>query len=163
MILNREIYQSYTFPFRFFKVLKKYFIIFFYFLSRPKLGKKLRGLQGSLGKEALTLLVDSEGILKCNSCKECVSICPTQCIQVSSPDGKSLTTPALFHFEPLECMNCNLCVEICPEDALAFEVRGEMAGHCETPWAKDLHELAFRENLNGGRGLTIEDVTQSKN
>lgn len=47
---------------------------------------------------------------KCNSCQECVAVCPTQCLAMSS------------HYpwlpRPLDCISCTLCVLLCPTEAL---------------------------------------------
>jgi formate hydrogenlyase subunit 6/NADH:ubiquinone oxidoreductase subunit I len=166
MILDREVYFSYPPLFRVLRFFKKFFYILFRFLGRPNWGRMKAGEKLALEKQDLVLIVNKDGTLRCTSCQECVKVCPTSCLQVSSLENGTSSQPALFHFEPLKCMNCNWCEEVCPEDALSFIPTGKSYGHCEDDWAKDLHYLAFREELNDGKGLTLEelqDIRESAN
>lgn len=46
---------------------------------------------------------------KCNLCKSCVDICPTNSLKIN--DGK-------LNFDITVCINCYLCIELCPKNAL---------------------------------------------
>lgn len=160
MILDREVYFSYPPLVRLWRFLKKFFYILFRFLGRPNWGRLKAGEKLSMEKQDLILLVKEDGSLRCTSCQECVKICPTNCLQVSgSPDG-SASQPSLFHFEPLKCMSCNWCEEVCPDKAIAFIPTGNSFGHSEDDWARDLYSLAFRTEINEGRGLTLDGLEE---
>jgi formate hydrogenlyase subunit 6/NADH:ubiquinone oxidoreductase subunit I len=49
---------------------------------------------------------------RCTSCGDCVSACPTACLEMAGP------LPWLPR--PLDCISCGLCVWICPAEALHF-------------------------------------------
>lgn len=157
MILNREVYFSLPIHKRLKLFFGKFFYILFRFLGRPNWGRLSAGEKLENEKQKLFLTVDQEGVLECTSCDLCAQICPTKCIELSAPPEKELPTPpAFFHFEPLSCIYCNLCVEVCPENAIAFSSTGRTAGHSEELWGKDLHDLAYRAELNEGAGIVPE-------
>ncbi len=159
MILDRETYFPNPLLTRIKIFTTQFLYILFRFLGRPNWGRLKSGTKLALEKNDLVLTVTNEGSLRCTSCNLCVQACPTQCLQVSPPPGKAAPhPPGLFHFEPLKCITCNLCEDICPEGAIAFVPIGQMAGSWEDDWARDLHYLAFRSELNDGKGLTVEDV-----
>jgi NAD-dependent dihydropyrimidine dehydrogenase PreA subunit len=47
---------------------------------------------------------------RCTGCGDCVTVCPTQCLEMSGP------VPWLPR--PRDCIRCELCVRVCPADAL---------------------------------------------
>ncbi|GEM_PF-2224905 len=159
MILDREVYFPNPIYKRIVFFFRKFFYILFRFLGRPNWGRLKSGEKLSLEKNNLVLTVNEDGSLRCTSCQLCVQACPTNCLQVAPVPGHSApSAPSLFHFEPLKCILCNLCEDICPEGAIAFIPTGSMAGAFEDDWAKDLQYLAFRDELNEGKGYTVGDV-----
>lgn len=163
MILERETYFPNPPYKRFLLFVTKFFYILFRFLGRPNWGRLRSGDKLAIEKNNLVLTVDEEGGLNCTSCQLCVDACPTHCLQVSTAPGTfAPAPPAFFNFEPLKCITCNLCEDICPEGAIAFVPQGQLCGGGHTDWAKDLHYLAYREELNEGRGLTVADVLEMR-
>ncbi len=159
MILEREIYFPYPFHKRLYLFIKKFFYILVRFLGRPTWGRPKAGVKLDHELHDMVLLIDEQGKTKCNSCNLCISVCPTQCLDLKLPSGKeSPVAPLEFNFKPLECMYCNLCEEICPEDALAFIPEEKIAGSFENKWVRDLNYLSFRQSLNEGKGLTHNDL-----
>lgn len=159
MILDRETYFPNSSWIRLRLFFARFFYILFRFLGRPTWGRLRSGGKLSIEKNDLVLTINPDGTLRCTSCELCVQACPTNCLQVSLPPGEQVPhAPGLFHFEPLKCITCNLCEDICPEGAIAFVPKGQMAGSWQEDWARDLHYMAFRPELNDGKGLTVEDV-----
>ena len=157
MILDREIYFPYPFHKRVYLFIKKFFFILVRFLGRPTWGRPKAGIKLELEKQDMVLLVTDEGKIKCNSCNDCISICPTNCIDLVRPKDKDTpVAPIEFNFRPLECMYCNLCEEVCPEDALAFVSGEKVSGPSEQKWERDINYLSFRTSLNEGKGLTMQ-------
>lgn len=59
-------------------------------------------------------------IEKCTGCNDCVSVCPTACIELSSrpiPDSKRLWV-SKFNIDFSSCVFCGKCVEVCEPEAL---------------------------------------------
>lgn len=46
----------------------------------------------------------------CNSCGDCISICPRDAIEVGA-DGKAI-------IDQTKCNQCGKCIAICPQDAI---------------------------------------------
>ncbi len=46
----------------------------------------------------------------CNSCGECIQICPVDAIEFG-PDGKAV-------IDQTKCNQCGKCITICPKDAI---------------------------------------------
>lgn len=46
----------------------------------------------------------------CNSCGECIQICPMDAIEFG-PDGKAV-------IDQTKCNQCGKCITICPKDAI---------------------------------------------
>lgn len=159
MILERETYFPNPFYKRVALFIRKFFYILFRFLGRPNWGRLRSGDKLNSERNNLVLTVNEQGSLNCTSCRLCVEACPTACLQVEVAPGESIPSPpAFFSFEPLKCITCNLCEDICPEGAIAFVPKGSLSGAESNDWAKDLHYLAYREELNEGKGLTVEEV-----
>jgi ferredoxin len=49
---------------------------------------------------------------RCNSCTDCVPVCPTDCLVMQG------AVPYLIR--PADCVSCGLCVLICPSAALSL-------------------------------------------
>jgi formate hydrogenlyase subunit 6/NADH:ubiquinone oxidoreductase subunit I len=163
VILERETYFPNPLYKRMTLFIKKFFYILFRFLGRPNWGRLRSGGKLAIEKNSLVLTVNEEGELNCTSCRLCVDACPTHCLQLSPAPGQGApSAPAFFNFEPLKCITCNLCEDICPEGAIAFIPQGNLCGGGHTDWAKDLYHLAYREELNDGKGLTIGDVLKMR-
>lgn len=54
-------------------------------------------------------VVDSE---KCNSCKSCVDVCPSEAIAV--PEAVAVVTEE-------NCIDCNACADACPSGAISMK------------------------------------------
>lgn len=161
MILNRDVYFSSPIHIKTILFFKKFFYILFRFLGRPTWGRIKAGERTLLEKQDLILTVNEEGQLNCTTCGLCVQVCPTQCLAASlPPESTGPEAPAFFHFEPLKCISCNWCEDICPESAIAFIPQGRGAGHFEEDWARDIHSMAYRHDLNDGQGLTPQQVDE---
>jgi len=64
-----------------------------------------------LGKGVVTISPEKAFVIldKCNSCGECVRVCPTRAIEIieSGANVKSIS-----------CIGCGLCIPVCPEEAI---------------------------------------------
>ena len=158
MILDREIYFPFPFHKRVYLFIKEFFYILVRFLGRPTWGRPKAGVKLNIEKQDLVLLVDEEGKLRCKTCRSCVEICPTQCLELSSRAEKE--TPQSFNFKPLDCMYCSLCEEVCPESAIAMISSSNTSGSYDQTWIRDLNYLGFREELNEGKGLSLEELKE---
>jgi ferredoxin len=47
---------------------------------------------------------------KCTACGDCVSVCPTRCLERQ--------TTRVWMPRPRDCITCEVCVKVCPESAL---------------------------------------------
>jgi formate hydrogenlyase subunit 6/NADH:ubiquinone oxidoreductase subunit I len=54
---------------------------------------------------------------RCTSCGACVTVCPTECLEMSGP------LPWLPR--PGDCIHCNLCALVCPTEAVRLLPPGE--------------------------------------
>lgn len=61
------------------------------------------------------LILDENNKTSCDSCSQCISICPTQALRVEGEEGLA---PKIFELKINQCISCNLCIEICPSEAL---------------------------------------------
>lgn len=55
----------------------------------------------------MAAIVDAD---KCNGCKSCVEVCPTESITINE-DGKAVV-------DPDSCGECGACVDECPNEAI---------------------------------------------
>jgi heterodisulfide reductase subunit A len=64
-----------------------------------------------LGKGVVTISPEKAYVIadKCNSCGECVKVCPTRAIDLL-PSGATVKS--------ISCVGCGLCVPVCPRDAI---------------------------------------------
>lgn len=62
-------------------------------------------------------------ILKCTGCGECVTACPTECIEIVTEDGPKLGKKwiSTFNVDHSKCIFCGLCVESCQPQSLVHE------------------------------------------
>ena len=67
-------------------------------------------------------------VQKCNGCKACEPICPTDCISVSEGKAQFLDT---------RCLACCHCEAACPEGAITIELGAEALTPFETISVKD--------------------------
>lgn len=117
------------------------------------------------GKHILTTKED--GTLRCTSCMLCSTYCPAQCIHIVAADDSDKSVekaPVSFEIELLRCVFCGFCEEACPVDAIRLSGEYELAGNAEQEWVMDQYHLAFRNTLNGGKGIqsTVDDKDRLK-
>lgn len=122
MIPRRESYIA-TSPYRrSYHVAKKMMILFTRFLNN------LNPIRTSkLNKDVSSPLLflknyGSGGDQSCTSCGYCSSICPVDCLTVTTKKGSEIPCePETFLFDISQCVMCWLCVDVCPEDAIGFK------------------------------------------
>ena len=88
------------------------------------------------------LLPRPDGKPRCVACMLCVTVCPSECMEVEAaedPDPEVQKIPARFVIDLTRCCFCGFCVEACPEDAIRMDT-GEI-------------ELAARTREDLVRGL----------
>lgn len=117
------------------------------------------------GKHVLT--IKDDGTLRCTSCMLCATNCPADCIHIVAANNDDPTVekaPVSFEIELLRCVFCGFCEEACPVDAIRLTGNYEMSGHAEQEWMMDQHHLAFRKDLNDGKGIqsTVDDKNRMK-
>ncbi len=70
------------------------------------------------------LLPRPDGKPRCVACMLCVTVCPSECIEVEAaedPDPEIQKTAARFVVDLTRCCFCGFCVEACPEDAIRMD------------------------------------------
>lgn len=58
---------------------------------------------------------------RCVGCRLCVSICPTQAIEVHTKSHDENGRDMALNLNEDRCIACGLCTEACPENALDFK------------------------------------------
>lgn len=86
-----------------------------------------------------------DGKPRCVSCMLCVTVCPSECIDVEAtedPDPEIQKVPAKFIIDESRCCFCGFCVEACPEDAIRMDT-GEIdvAAYTRQDLIYDLNRL----------------------
>ncbi len=102
------------------------------------------------------LTVKENGTLRCTSCMMCSTYCPADCIHITAADHENPEVekaPVSFEIELLRCVFCGLCEEACPVDAIRLTGEYEMSDYSEKDWLVGINELAFRSELNSGKGV----------
>jgi NAD-dependent dihydropyrimidine dehydrogenase PreA subunit len=54
-------------------------------------------------------------IEKCESCGDCIEVCPTDALTMVAINGKQVTQ---YTGEPDDCIGCYTCSDTCPEEAI---------------------------------------------
>ena len=129
MIPKRQTYIVLPLFKRFLFTLKKMMILFIHFLGYVSRVKNRKGPQIKLPVPDLYLVAkNGDDQFKCTTCGHCESICPTRCIELILPLGKSIPSlPQSFFFDAKSCISCFLCVDVCPENAISFSFRSDKA------------------------------------
>ena len=72
-----------------------------------------------LGKGVVTISPEKAYVIpdKCDSCWECVKVCPTRAIELV-PSGATVNS--------ISCVGCGLCVPVCPKDAIGLKNSTEL-------------------------------------
>jgi ferredoxin len=150
VILNRKYYFYRNFLSSLLIVLKQFFSLFSNYIT----GNKDEVFHHS-GKGPPLLTIHPDQTLVCTSCGHCQSICPTQCISLTTNEVKK--APTDFVIDMKDCLYCGLCEEVCPDKAIymAYEVVPIVCGDYDWKWGID--KLAFREGLNRGKGIVLKD------
>jgi NADH-quinone oxidoreductase subunit I len=68
---------------------------------------------------------------RCTGCKECVKICPSQCIRVEEEQRAETTKiwVSIFDIDISQCIFCGLCVEACHPASLVHTRQYEGAAY----------------------------------
>jgi NADH-quinone oxidoreductase subunit I len=59
-------------------------------------------------------------IEKCTGCGDCVSVCPTDCIELTVELNQRNSRPwvSIYNIDFSKCIFCGLCVEVCEPNSL---------------------------------------------
>jgi formate hydrogenlyase subunit 6/NADH:ubiquinone oxidoreductase subunit I len=59
-------------------------------------------------------------IEKCTGCGDCVSVCPTECIELTVELNQRNSRPwvSVYNIDFSQCIFCGLCVEVCEPNSL---------------------------------------------
>jgi NADH-quinone oxidoreductase subunit I len=91
------------------------------------------------------LLKREDGKPRCVSCMLCVTVCPSECINVEAsedPDPEIQKVPAKFTIDLNRCCFCGFCVEACPEDAIRMDTdKIDLAQYSREDMYYDLNKL----------------------
>jgi len=97
---------------------------------------------------------DEKGRPKCVACMMCPTICPAQCIHITSgesPWDDREKYPVKFEIDELRCIFCGMCEEACPVDAIELTTEYDVVGTTRQEMIFDKEKL-----------LKVYDVTIAK-